>query len=60
LAFASTSGFSGVGGTRLGAQELLNDLMSHGGLVSLLVFFTFVVVGILFLLQLLGFRISES
>ena len=34
--------------------------MSHGGLVSLLVFFTFVVVGILFLLQLLGFRISES
>eukprot|EP00434_Breviolum_minutum_P041301 symbB.v1.2.036742.t1/scaffold5256.1/size29320/2 len=34
-------------------KELLNDLMSHGGLVSLLVFFTFVVVGILFLLQLI-------
>ena len=35
-------------------KDLLNDLMSHGGLLSLLVFFTFVVVGILFLLQLLS------
>ncbi|CAK8986306.1 Two pore calcium channel protein 1A (Voltage-dependent calcium channel protein TPC1A) (NtTPC1A) [Durusdinium trenchii] len=34
-------------------KDLLNDLMSHGGLLSLLVFFTFVVVGILFLLQLI-------
>ena len=28
--------------------------MSHGGLLSLLVFFTFVVIGVLFLLQHLG------
>ena len=38
----------------INTEELLNDLMRHGGLVSLMVFFTFVVVGILFLLQLLG------
>ncbi|CAJ1363590.1 unnamed protein product [Effrenium voratum] len=33
-------------------KELLNDVLAHGGLASLLVFFAFVVVGILFLLQL--------
>ena len=48
-----------MGGTRLGVQELLNDLMSHGGLVSLLVFFTFVVVGILFFAAVAWLQASE-
>ncbi|CAE7876341.1 CCS1 [Symbiodinium sp. KB8] len=33
-------------------KDLLHDLSDHGGLASLLVFFTFVVVGVLFLMQL--------
>ncbi|CAE7201289.1 TPC1 [Symbiodinium natans] len=33
-------------------KELLHDLTDHGGLASLLVFFAFVVVGVLFLMQL--------
>jgi len=33
-------------------QDLLDDLLRHGGLASLLLFFAFVVVGILFLMQL--------
>ena len=35
----------------LSGQDLLHDLSDHGGLASLLVFFTFVVVGVLFLMQ---------
>ena len=41
-------------------QDLLHDLSDHGGLASLLVFFTFVVVGVLFLMQSPGPHVQRN